>query len=304
MDFDVIVLGDYCLDLIFTGLPSMPRLGTEIEAKSLSMEPGGSCNTALALHRLGVKTAWAVEFGVDDFSKFVLQEFRKENFPEDLFVFSKKPVRKVTVSLSFPDDRAFIAYYDQGAMIQTALKGLTTKTARIVVVPSLFYGSGLQAGYLAVQAKKMEIFMDGNNSSQITIQDPKIRSALKMVRFYSPNSTEARRITQMDNLEKAAKMLGEFCQTAIIKDGRNGAYCCDNGKIYFEPAIRVKCVDTTGAGDCFNAGFLKAWLAGKEIQECLKWGNITGGLSTTKPGANNYHLSAAEIEKMIARRVK
>ena len=302
MDFDVIVLGDYCLDLVFTGLPSMPKLGTEIEASSLAMEPGGACNTALALHRLGVRTAWAVEFGTDDFSNFVLNKFRQEHFPEDLFVFSDHPVRKITVSLSFPEDRAFIAYYDQGTMIQTALKGLTAKSAKIVVVPSLFYGPALNAGSVIARARHLEIFMDGNSSSDETIDDPKIRNALKSVRFFSPNSQEARRITNLDNLENAAKKLGEFCRTVIIKDGANGAYCCADGKLYFDPAILVKSVDTTGAGDCFNAGFIKAWLNGKEIQECLKWGNVAGGLSTTMAGANTYCLSAPEIEKMISRR--
>ena len=304
MDFDVIVLGDYCLDLIFTGMDSLPKLGAEIEAKSLAVEPGGACNTPLALHRLGVKTACAVEFGVDDFSKFVLQKFRDEKFPEDLFVFSNKPLRKITVSLSFPDDRAFLAFYDQGDMISTALKGLTQKTARIIVIPALFWGPALQAGQLLAKAKKMDLFMDGNNSSELTIYDHAIKNAIKAVRFFSPNGTEARKLTLTQDLEKAAMQLGEYCQTVIIKDGANGAWCCDKGKIYYEPAIAVKVVDTTGAGDLFNAGFIKAWLDNKGIQECLKWGNIAGGLSTQMAGANSYKLSSGEIETIIAREEK
>jgi sugar/nucleoside kinase (ribokinase family) len=234
----------------------------------------------------------------------VLQRFRDEGFPEDLFIFSKKPMRKITASLSYPEDRAFIAYYDQGDMVQVALKGLTTRTAKIIIIPSFFYGPALQAGYLIAKAKKMDIFMDGNFSSSETIQQPQIRDALKKVRFYSPNSKEARNITQENNLEKAAKTLGGFCQTVIIKDGCNGAYCFDNGKLYFEPAFPVKVVDTTGAGDCFNAGFVKAWLLQKPIQECLQWGVAAGGLSTTMPGANNYRQSADQIEKLISRREK
>jgi sugar/nucleoside kinase (ribokinase family) len=213
-------------------------------------------------------------------------------------------MRKITASLSYPEDRAFIAYYDQGDMIQVALKGLTARTARIIIIPSFFYGPALQAGSLLAKTKKMDIFMDGNSSSSETIRQPQIRDALKKVRFYSPNSKEARNITQENNLEKAARSLGEFCQTVIIKDGRNGAYCYDEGELYFEPAIPVKAVDTTGAGDCFNAGFLKAWLSEKPIQECLCWGVAAGSLSTTMPGANNYRQSADQIEKLISRRVK
>lgn len=304
MDFDVIILGDYCLDLIFTGLGTMPRLGAEIEAKSLAMEPGGACNTALALHRLGVHTAWACEFGIDDFSQFVLKRFRDEQFPEDLFKFSQKPVRKITVSLSFPHDRAFIAYYDPSDQIQTAIKGLLSRSAKIVVIPTLFYGPALLAGNVIAASKKMQIFMDGNSSEKVTLEQPEIRNALKHVRFYSPNHTEARQITQLDDMEKAVTILGEICQTVIIKDGSNGSWCSNVGRIYHEPAFKVKVVDTTGAGDCFNAGFLKAWLDGKEIQQCLKWANIAGALSTQLAGANNYRLSAAEIEALIQQEKK
>ncbi|MHC1741047.1 MAG: carbohydrate kinase family protein [Anaerolineaceae bacterium] len=304
MNFDVIVLGDYCLDLIFTGLESMPQLGREIESNAFAMVPGGACNVSLALHRLGVNTAWAAEFGTDDFSQFVLKQLREDKFPEDLFVFYNKQLRKVTVSLSYPEDRAFIAYYDPGNLVKAALTGLTNHSAKVVLIPSLFFGAPLQAGSLLAKSKKMEIFMDGNNSTELTIKDPSIKNALKLVRWFSPNSKEARSLTQIDNLEDAARALGDYCQTVIIKDGGNGAYCCDNDKVYYEPAHKVKVVDTTGAGDCFDAGFLRAWLNNKQIQECLRWGNIAGGLSTKISGANSYRLSVAEIEEIITREAK
>lgn len=303
-DYDVIVLGDYCLDLIFTGLPSLPILGSEIEAKSLAMEPGGACNSALALHRLGVKTAWAVEFGTDEFSRFILNRFSEEGFPNDLFVNSKKTMRKITVSLSYPEERAFIAYYDQGNQIQTALKGIAEKSAKILLIPALFYGPTLQIAHIALDSKGSYIFMDGNNSSEITLKDQRIRSTLKSIRMFSLNRKEAKNLTAEDEPEKAIQILGEYCQTVLLKDGPGGSWCCDNGKIYYEPAISVQAIDTTGAGDIFNAGFIKAWLDQKDIQTCLKWGNICGGLSTTQSGANGYILRSNELEKIVIKRSK
>ena len=94
-------------------------------------------------------------------------------------------------------------------------------------------------------------------------------------------------MTRLDDLEKAAKTLGKMCQTVIVKDGGNGCWCSDNNQIYFEPAYKVKVVDTTGAGDCFNAGFLCAWLNGKDIRSCLRWGNVAGALSTQSPRLSN-----------------
>lgn len=300
MEFDVIVLGNYCLDLIFTGLEDFPKLGTEVEAKEFSIETGGPCNTALALHRLGVKTGWACEFGEDDLSQITLEKLRVEKFPEELFVFSKGNVRKITVALSYPNDRAFIAYYDKGKMVETAIKGMVTGKAKIIVIPALLYGPSLLASAFLTKAKGAQLFMDGNCSDdKVSIQDREIRKAIETVRFYSPNAREARSMTRLDDLEKAAKALGKMCQTVIIKDGGNGCWCSDNNQIYFEPAYKVKVVDTTGAGDCFNAGFLCTWLNGKDIRSCLRWGNVAGALSTQKAGGNGYRLTKGEISTIL-----
>jgi sugar/nucleoside kinase (ribokinase family) len=300
VDFDVIVLGDYCMDIIFTGLTEFPKLGTEVEAKALSIETGGPANTALALHRLGVKTGWAAEFGEDDLSQFALRKLREEHFPEDLFVFSPGNVRKITVALSYPEDRAFIAYYDNGKMVETAIKGLVTGKAKIVVIPALLYGPSLFAGTAITRLKGTQIFMDGNCSDEtVSIKDKKIRQAIESVRFYSPNCREARSITRENDLEKAVKILGEMCHTVIIKDGANGCWCSDDGQIYHESGYKVKVVDTTGAGDSFNAGFLRAWLDGKDIRTCLKWGNVTGALSTQKAGGSGYRLTYEEVNRIV-----
>jgi sugar/nucleoside kinase (ribokinase family) len=304
VDYDVIVLGDYCLDLIFTGLDEFPKLGAEIEAKALAMETGGPCNSALALHRLGVKTAWACEFGTDEFSQFVLQKLRSENFPEDLFVFSPGQVRKITVSLSYPDDRAFIAYYDKGKMIETAVKGIMAKSAKILLIPALVYGPATSFAALISKLKNTVVYMDGNCSEMVTMADREVRKSLESVRFYSPNRKEACVITGIDDPEKAVVELGKVCQTVILKDGQNGSWCSDNNRIYYEPAHPVRVVDTTGAGDCFNAGFIRAWLDGKDIQTCLKWGNVAGALSTQKAGGNGYRLSLSEIESIVSRKMK
>ncbi len=72
MVYDVLALGDYFLDLIFTDLEGEPSIGKEVYSRKFSMLPGGTYNTVTALHRLGVNVAWAANFGKDEFSQFVL----------------------------------------------------------------------------------------------------------------------------------------------------------------------------------------------------------------------------------------
>jgi sugar/nucleoside kinase (ribokinase family) len=60
-------------------------------------------------------------------------------------------------------------------------------------------------------------------------------------------------------------------------------------------------IDTTGAGDNFNAGFIFAWLEGQSIETCLKWGNITGGLSTTQLGGTARKITIHEVKESFSR---
>ena len=67
-DYDVLLLGGYFCDLIFTGLPEMPQLGAEVYGSAFDMVPGASYTTALALRRLDLRAGWACDFGDDLFS--------------------------------------------------------------------------------------------------------------------------------------------------------------------------------------------------------------------------------------------
>lgn len=301
-EFDVYVVGDYCLDLIFTGMPDQPRLGKEIIAKNFNMTPGGTCNGAIAMHRLGLKVAWAADFGIDSFSKFILDYLLKEGFDSRFFVHSKTSQRKITISLSYPQDRAFIAYYDPGPAIIAGLKKLTKVNAKLVYIPGIYYGLGLDIGKALRAKKNMLLAMDGNTNEQITLQDARLRRAFRKLDVLFLNATEVTHLTGEKDLDVAIQQMSGICPLVVIKNGASGAYACKDGNIYFEKAIQVKALDTTGAGDCFNAGFIKAWLSGETIQECLRWGNIVGGLSTLALGGIDHVTREADVFKWLKKK--
>ena len=114
-----------------------------------------------------------------------------------------------------------------------------------------------------------------------------------------PNRAEAIRITGEENLDQAMLKLAELVPLVVVKDGANGAYGCQQQQIVHVPAIQVKPLDTTGAGDCFNAGFLRAWLDGKSLLECLQWGNIIGGLSTLGYGGSGKVITILDVKKYL-----
>jgi sugar/nucleoside kinase (ribokinase family) len=297
--FDVLVAGSYSLDLIFTGLPGLPQLGEDMLATGLERIPGEAYNSAVAMHRLGLRVGWAADFGNDDFSRFALERARAEGLDDSLFNHHKRPMRRISIAASFPDDRAFITYYDPDPRLPAVIKALTTASARVLYIPGFYYGPFLEMGLRLARAKSMKIVMDGNSGSEVTLQNPSVRKAARSVDVLLPNAKEARNLTGEDDLMKALKTLGGLCPLVVVKDGGRGAYACQGNEILHAEAIAITPFETTGAGDCFNAGFLKAWLDGLPVQECLRWGNITGGLSTLAAGGTGKVVTIEEVRKWL-----
>jgi sugar/nucleoside kinase (ribokinase family) len=297
--YDVIVVGGYFVDLIFNGLPQFPVLGKEIIGSGFDMLPGGAYNAALAMHRLGLKVGWATDFGDDDFSRFTLARARAEGLDDALFVHHRRPLRRVTVALSYPEERAFITYADPEPGAPAAFKALMTASARVLFISGVYYGSLYAAGSALVRAKRMKVFMDGNSDDEVTLANPAVRRSLQAVDAFLPNAAEARRITGKADLDEAIAALVALCPLVIVKDGANGSYARTGGQTLHAPGIAVTPVDTTGAGDCFSAGFLRAWFDDRPLAECLRWGNIVGGLSTTALGGTGRSVTTAEVEPLL-----
>ncbi len=297
--YDVLVFGDYFLDLIFTGLPTMPVLGKEIFGTGFQMIPGGAFNTVLAMHRLGLRVGWAADFGNDDFSRWVAERAAAEGLDTSLFVWHDRPLRHITAALSYPDDRAFVTYTDPDPKVPAAMKALATASARVVFLSGVYYGHLLDAGLLLVRARRMKLVMDGNSGDEVVLANPAVRKAVKSVDVFLPNAAEAKRMTGCADIASALRELGALCPLVVIKDGAAGAHAIAAERVYYAPAIPVTPVDTTGAGDCFNAGFIKAWLDGRPIPECLRWGNVVGGLSTTAAGGTARAVCLEEVQRWL-----
>ncbi len=299
MFYDILVIGNATVDLIFTGLTGLPELGKEVYSTGFDMIPGESYNSAVAMHRLGIRVGWAADFGNDDFSRFIIERARAEGLDGSLFVHHRRPFRRISVAASLPEDRAFITYYDPDPDIPAALKALATVSARALYIPGFFYGSLFDAGLKLIRLKRIKLVMDGNSGLDVSLETPAVHRAAENVDILLANALEARRLTGQGDLETAIRVLAELGPQVAVKDGPRGSYAFQDGQIIHAPAIPVTSLDTTGAGDCFNAGFLRAWLDGKPLIDCLRWGNIVGGLSTTARGATGRVITRAEVEEWL-----
>jgi len=299
--YDVVVAGNYCLDFIFARLEAFPSLGVEVISRSFGLVPGAAYNPVVAMHRLGLGVGWAADFGNDDFSRQALEFVRREGLDETLFVHHKRPLRRITAALTFPEDRAFVAYYDPEPKIPAAIRRMAKIRTRLVYIPGMYTGPAFDTGVRFLRAQAAQIIMDGNLFSADDANQADVRRVLEALDAFLPNKLEAQLITGESEIEAALRSLQALTRTPVVKAGRQGAYAIQDGELIHCEALTLEPLDTTGAGDCFSAGFIKAWLDGLPLEDCLRWGNVVGGLSTLGHGGTGQVVRCQDVLPHLGR---
>jgi len=130
---------------------------------------------------------------------------------------------------------------------------------------------------------------------------------LKNVYVLTPNEVEAEllsglSVANVNDAERAGKrIIKKGVTSVVITLGEKGSFVVTQKKSKLVPAIKVKPVDTTGAGDAFNAGLAFALAEGKEIEEAARFANFVAALKITRLGAQEGLPSRAEVEDFIAK---
>lgn len=295
---DVLVFGDYFCDIIITGLPEPPRLGADVFGEELEFAAGGAYILTTALQRLGVRVRWHTRLGNDLFSQFVLEEAKREGLDATLFEILDHPLRSLSVSFSFVHDRGFISHMDPFPDLIPEPIIAAQKPRWVVNAP--FDGSARSRAIIdLIHQHGGQVFTDCQYVTT-TLDEPGLTDTLRITDIFAPNQSEAAQLTGEGDPEKAAARLAEFCPLVIVKWGGMGALARSGDRVWHSPALPVDVVDTTGAGDAFNAGFLAAYLLGEPVETCLRYGNICGGLSTTQRGGARAVPTLEQLKKYLS----
>ncbi len=287
-DFDIVIPGHYFCDVIFTQMREFPQLGAEIYSEGVKVVPGGGAlNTATGLRRLGVNVGWAGVLGADFFSQYVKGYIQQEQLDTRLVQQLDTPLERVTVALSYPNDRAFITYAQKPPdIIMLVNKALAEAHFKHLHFPSLNAHEDMPELLKMCKSKGMRISMDCQHREE-TLEMPLVQAILSQVDIFMPNAAEARRITGESDLNTAMTRLAQITSAVVVKNGAEGAMANFGTMGFRSKAFEVTPLDTTGAGDSFNAGFLAAYLQNMPIKTCLRWGNYCGAQSTLGYGASN-----------------
>ncbi len=275
--YDIITLGDLCVDLIMAGGDIVPRFGqAEQLVDAYDLEMGGSCSIfACQAAKLGLRVGILGKVGDDSFGQLILN--RLEGCGVDTQYIQVDPVLRtgLSVALCKDDDRAILTY--MGSINVLEPEDVTDdflNSARHLHYGSFFLHTGLQSDASAIVRRAQAL---GLSVSLDTNWDPDERwngtltEILPLVDVFMPNGEEAMRIAGCDTLEDAVGVLqAQGISPLILKRGGDGADVYADEEHYTCALPPAKAGgDSVGAGDSFDAGFLAGWLRGISLPRSL-----------------------------------
>lgn len=295
---DVLVVGPWFVDLLFLGVDRPPSPGIEVRASDLRIMPGGAFIPVAALLRLGRRVAWATDFGDDAMSAHVLELARREGASEAAFRRHDRALANVTVVLSDADERAMLTYEEHPPPppLGSLLRELRP---RVLLFSRLEHGAVADATIAVARELGITVYMDCQDVPA-TLASPVVARTLRAVDVFAPNRAEALRLTGASSVDAALDVLAQTVDTAVVTCGAGGARAVSHGRRLDVAAPQVDVLDTTGAGDAFNAGFVHGLLAGSSLRSCLRLAVAAGSASTTGPGWTAVPRAAA-LDGWLAR---
>jgi sugar/nucleoside kinase (ribokinase family) len=303
--FDVTIAGELNLDLILYGLPDQLAPERELLADRMMLTLGSS--SAIVAHNLaalGSRVGFQSRIGDDSLGQIALERLRQGGVDvSQVRIAAGAITTGLTVILHHEAWRNILTY--SGTIAETSWQDLDLDylaDSRHFHFSSYYLQRALRPRvgelFQRLKANGLTISLDTNDDPDDR-WDGDLKDVLRHVDVFLPNEREACKAAGTDNMEAAIRKLSEWVPLVVVKLGRKGAMAQRGGERFVSPSREVATVDTVGAGDSFDAGFLHQFVRGVDLQTCLASGNLAGALSTTRPGGTEAFRDAAHRDKFF-----
>lgn len=303
---DISIAGEINLDLIMYGLPELMPVERELLGTDFQLTLGSS--SAILAHNLSVLNArvgFITLVGKDALGKVALERLGESGVDlSRVRVNEGRTSTGVTLILPHGRERHILTYL--GTMAELRLQDLDLdylKSAGHFHLSSQFLLKALEpdlpALFRELKSAGLTISLDTNDdpSGQWGGVFPEL---LKYVDVLLPNEGEACRIAKKETLDEALDELARRVPCVAVKCGSRGSVVSMGGRKFSVSGVSVTPLDTIGAGDSFNAGFLFGWVHGWAPDQCAYAGNVTGALSTLKVGGTEAFRDRDLVRRFLS----
>jgi sugar/nucleoside kinase (ribokinase family) len=290
--YDILVAGEINPDLILSSPELQPRFGQhETLVDSANLTIGSSCAIfACGAARLGLRVAIVGIVGKDLFGDFMLYEMQKRDVDTSNVIIDPDYSTGLSVILSRGQDRAIMTYMGAIDALQAHhVSDALLEKSRHLHVASYFLQTALKPGLPGLFQRAHSL---GLTTSLDTNWDPAeqwggVISLLEMTDLFLPNAAEVQAIAGIPDAGNAALSLAHHAGLVAVKLGAEGALAARDNQLVHVPTIPVQVVDTVGAGDSFDAGFILGYLENWSLERSLKLATLCGAISTQSAGGTN-----------------
>ncbi len=280
---DVITSGMVFFDIIFTGLPRLPRPGEELWSAGMGSCPGGIANLATASARLGMRTGLVTGFGDDAYGTWMRLTLSGQ---EHIDLSASRTFADfhsaTTVSLAFDGDRGMVSHGHPlpEPLLADLLQVPHSKAAVIDLTGDV--------SWLDELARRGTMVFADVGFDETERWDTADLAGLDRCHAFSPNAVEAMGYTGTSSPEQALHRLTDLVPLAIVTDGARGSHAIDQstGEEAHCPALAVDAIDPTGAGDVFAASCLLGTLAGWPLEQRLRLASLSSSLAVQEFGGS------------------
>jgi sugar/nucleoside kinase (ribokinase family) len=296
---DLLVLGDCNPDLLITGALDLEFGQVERIVEEAKLVIGGSAAiAACGAARLGLRAGIVGVVGNDVFGTFMREALLERGVDVSGLVVDRERPTGVSVVFVRRDDRAILtALGTIPELSASVFDGAGLGAARHLHVSSFFLQRRLVEDLPSLLA---DVRSAGTTTSIDPNWDPRgdwdagLHDALRETDILFMNAEEAKRIAHADEVDVAARSLAASVPLVVVKLGRDGAIAVTGEKLVRVPAPHVDVVDTVGAGDSFDAGFIAGFQAGRPLEDSLALACACGSLSTTAAGGTGAQPTLAQ----------
>lgn len=304
---DVVAIGNIVSDFVAAPVHSLPNWGELYQVdQPISLNIGGNAAIfSVCASKLGLTTGLLGAVGEDEIGELLIAKFKAAEVDTSKIKLTKEKPTAVTLAIANETgERSFFHHF--GANSEFELDDVDFEylaDAKAMLLCSYFIMPKLQGEPARAILKRAK---ENNLTTFFDVAwDPagkwKLDDILDYVDVFIPNEDEVLRLTNENNISNAiGKLLDVGVETVVVKMGASGCLVKNQeGEEYRINAHSVKALDTTGAGDTFNAGFVYGILSNWDLEKTAQFANAAAALSVTKIGGATAAPTVAEVEEFL-----
>lgn len=297
----MVVVGSINMDIV-SSMYEFPKSGQTIQGKAFGTYPGGKgANQAVAAGKLGADVVFLGKVGDDSYGKLALEALKSANVnTEHIETVQNTNTGVAVIHVNELGDNYIVIQDGANGLVDIPYvkrKSAVLEQCDIVLLQLEIPLETVEWVAAYCKQKGITVVLDPVPAR------PLDKRFLSSIDYITPNEGEIKVITQEQNVDLGAqKLLADGVKYVVNKIGDKGCRLIDGDHKLYVEGFRVEAVDTTAAGDSFNAGLAVALLKGLNDQEVLEYANAVGAIAVTGMGAQSAMPTEQQVNELIKSR--